>query len=93
MSDTPDTPTDLSARVLDAIVNSDCFCAPGDPTCEDWPTAEARWKAQHEAVMRVVSEEVSQLRTAGDELEAITRSCFQTSRAADVWRSVREGRA
>lgn len=46
----------LSDRIMEAIVNSDCFCKPGDPTCEDWRNSEHRWETIHAAVMRVVDE-------------------------------------
>jgi len=51
----------LSDLVKDAIVNSDCFCEPGDPTCQDWPNSDARWDRIHQAVMRVFDEETSKV--------------------------------
>lgn len=44
----------LHTPILEAIVNADCYCEPGDPTCEDWVNKDARWKAIHESVMAVV---------------------------------------
>jgi hypothetical protein len=29
--------------IYETIVNADCYCKPGDPTCEDWPSSEYRW--------------------------------------------------
>lgn len=41
----------LSQALLDAIVHADCYCKPGDPTCQDWPDAKARWDAIHASVV------------------------------------------
>jgi hypothetical protein len=57
MTDEPQVPS-LSDLVKDAIINADCFCKPGDPTCADWLSAEHRWDAIHTAVMRVIEQTV-----------------------------------
>lgn len=41
-------------EILDIIVNSDCFCTPGDPTCADWTSSEHRWEAICDGVMRII---------------------------------------
>ncbi len=46
--------TPLAKAVREAIVNSDCYCRPGDPTCEDWVTSSHRWNAQSKAVVRAL---------------------------------------
>ena len=64
----------LSELVRDAIVNSDCFCKPGDPTCSDWVDSEHRWNSIHTAVMHVIgpiSENSNLVRHAKRELELI----------------------
>ena len=50
-------PLPLSDRIYDAIVNSDCACKPGDPTCEDWTDSGHRWNAIHLAVMQILEQE------------------------------------
>lgn len=53
MSDTEDS-RPLSDRIHQAIVNADCYCKPGDPTCEDWKDAVHRWDTIHKSVMNVI---------------------------------------
>lgn len=57
----PPAPADPRREaVLDAVANSDCHCAPGDP-CGDWASAEHRHEAITKAVLtaldRLVPEE------------------------------------
>lgn len=47
----------LSDAVFDAIMNADCYCKPGDPTCEDWRNSDHRWHTIHRAVMNVIGKE------------------------------------
>lgn len=44
----------LAKDIHDAIVNADCYCTPGDPTCADWTSAAHRWAAIHAAVMKTI---------------------------------------
>lgn len=44
----------LVVDIATAIRAADCNCPPGDPTCEDWTSAEHRAEAQARAVVRVV---------------------------------------
>jgi len=48
--------TDFEKDIMAAIVNSDCYCKPGDPTCEDWTDSDERWRAIFEGVMRVINQ-------------------------------------
>lgn len=41
----------LSQLIFDAIAMADCYCKPGDPTCEDWRDSQHRWEAIHHSVM------------------------------------------
>lgn len=45
----------LSEKIYDTILNTDCFCQTGDPTCQDWNTPEERARRIHENVMRDIA--------------------------------------
>lgn len=44
----------LADSILDSIINADCFCNPGDPSCQDWRNSDHRWHTIHRAVMNTI---------------------------------------
>lgn len=48
--------TIFEQKIFNAIINSDCYCKPGDPTCEDWLDANHRWRAIFDGVIGVINE-------------------------------------
>ncbi len=44
----------LTEVVEDAVASSDCYCRPGDATCQDWINTPHRWRTQTKAVVEAL---------------------------------------